>query len=97
MIFVDGDAAVTLIHLIPSSFTFSFLFAVFPFLPPSWSQHMRELAGPTEAEPPGVQPAFGDVGNLGISPGSAALCSHPVRDAMGIGKGWLQAAPFSPS
>lgn len=43
-----------------------------------------------------MQPAFGDVGSLGVSPGPAAPHSFLTRDAKSSGKGWLQATPSSP-
>lgn len=58
IIFINGDAAVTLIHLILSSFSFFFPIAAFPFhffLSPGLSAGER-WQEPTEVEPPGVQP-----------------------------------------
>lgn len=96
VIFVNGDAAVTLIHLIPNSFTFSFLFAVFPshfFLPPGLSAG-ESWQEPTKAVPPGVQPAFGGHQEFGDFSWTSSTTLPPGQGCHGQWEGLAPGCPI---
>lgn len=88
--FINGDPAVTLIHLTPSSFTFflSVCYLPFPFLPAFWSQCRREQAGAHRSRVSWAARCF-----CGCQDIFTMLPPHQGCHGQWVG---LQAAPSSP-